>query len=237
MLGKLGPRMKQVDAERLNRALLESQYSMIAAHEWTTPKRQAANYAAVFGNASLALLLATVVAMWMLVKQRGLSRASMADVVEKSLMSGGVIILITAGGGAFGKMLEVANAGDAMRELFAGASGRGITVLLVGCLIASVLKIAQGSSTVAMITASSMLAGLAAPETLGCNPVYLACAIGAGSCIGSWMNDSGFWIFAKMGGLTEVEALKSWTVMLAILGLVSLGMTILLSQVMPLMPT
>lgn len=64
--------------------------------------------------------------------------------------------------------------------------------------------------------------------------MYLATAIGSGSLIGSWMNDSGFWIFAKMGGLTEGEALKSWTMMLVLLGIAGLMMSILLAFVLPL---
>jgi H+/gluconate symporter-like permease len=71
-------------------------------------------------------------------------------------------------------------------------------------------------------------------EKLGFNPVYLATAIGSGSLIGSWMNDSGFWIFSRMGGLTEAEALKTWTPILLVLGSVSLIMTFLLSVVLPL---
>jgi len=158
----------------------------------------------------------------------------MAAAVETSLMSGGVIILITAGGGAFGDMLKVAQVGPAIQHLFGGVGGGGLVMLLLGFGIAAVLKVAQGSSTVAMITGSAMLAGIASPETLGFHPVYLATAIGGGSLVGSWMNDSGFWIFAKMSGLTEVEALKSWTIMLIILAVVSLLATILLSSVMPL---
>ena len=150
-------------------------------------------------------------------------------------MSGGVIILITAGGGAFGKMLDAANIGAAIQNLFSGDGGfSGIGFLLLGFLISAVLKIAQGSSTVAMIVGSSMVAAIVGGQEIGFNYVYLATAIGAGSLFGSWMNDSGFWIFAKMGGLTEGEALKSWTVMLIVLSLVSLFVTILLSLIMPL---
>jgi GntP family gluconate:H+ symporter len=195
---------------------------------------RAANVANVFGNANFALLLSTVVAMGMLFKQRGLSRVEMAQVVETSLMSGGVIILITAGGGAFGEMLKVAQVGDAVKSLFVVQGGSGLMLLVLGFGVAAVLKVAQGSSTVAMITGSAMLAGIASPETLGFHPVYLATAIGGGSLVGSWMNDSGFWIFAKMGGLTEVEALKSWTVLLIVLGLTSFVVTLVLSQVLPL---
>ena len=158
----------------------------------------------------------------------------MAAAVETALMSGGVIILITSAGGAFGDMLKVAQVGAAIQQLFTDIGGAGTVLLLLGFGIAAVLKIAQGSSTVAMITGSAMLAGIAQPETLGFHPVYLATAIGGGSLVGSWMNDSGFWIFAKMSGLTEVEALKSWTVMLVVLATVSLGVTMLLAVVMPL---
>ena len=57
---------------------------------------------------------------------------------------------------------------------------------------------------------------------------------GSGSLVGSWMNDSGFWIYAKMGGLTELESLKSWTPLLAVLGLSGLVTTLLLSRILPL---
>ncbi len=198
--------------------------------------KKLANFAGVtnvFGNANFALLLSTIIAIWTLVKQRSLSLGEMAAAVETALMSGGVIILITAGGGAFGAMLKAAQVGDAIRILFAGPGGGGIMMLVLAFGVSAVLKIAQGSSTVAMITGSAMLAGIASPETLGFHPVYLATAIGGGSLIGSWMNDSGFWIFAKMSGLTEVEALRSWTIMLIVLGSVSFGMTVLLATVMP----
>jgi H+/gluconate symporter-like permease len=109
-------------------------------------------------------------------------------------------------------------------------------MLVLGFCLSGVLKIAQGSSTVAMITGSAMLAGVASTGTLGFHPVYLATAIGAGSLLGSWMNDSGFWIFAKMSGLTEVEALKSWTPALVVLALTGLVATLLLAWLLPYPP-
>jgi gluconate:H+ symporter, GntP family len=237
MIGLDRLKMKSVDAERLNRALLESAYpEFIHTHDWDTEARRAADLSSLFGNASLALLLSTVIAMVTLLKQRGLSLKELGHAVEVSLMSGGVIILITSAGGAFGAMLTVANVGEAIRGLFQVTPGQnaGMMFLLLGFSIAAVLKVAQGSGTVAMITGAAMLAGVASPETLGFSPVYLATAIGAGSLVGSWMNDSGFWIFAKMGGLSEVEALKSWTVLLIALGFSSLLFTIILSQILPL---
>jgi H+/gluconate symporter-like permease len=229
--------MKKVDAERLNRALLESAYPSIRTHVWDTRSRKAADVSDVFGNANLALLISAVIAIWVLASKRGLSRVQIAHVVEQSLMSGGVIILITASGGAFGKMLDAAQIGPAIQSLFSGTGGAStssIAFLLLGFLIAAVLKIAQGSSTVAMIVGSGMVAAIVTGQELAFHPVYLATAIGAGSLFGSWMNDSGFWIFAKMSGLTEVEALKSWTPMLIVLSLVGLGSTIVLALVLPL---
>jgi len=237
-LGSSLVRQKLVDTERMNRVLLESAYpTLIAEHVWNLPSRQVSNYLDLFGNANLALLISAVIAMLTLVKQRGLSLRELGLVVEESLMSGGVIILITAGGGAFGAMLEKANVGPAIQELFGGSGTQGLgsayAYLFLGFGIACVLKVAQGSSTVAMIVCSAMIAAIINGANIGCHYVYLATAIGAGSLVGSWMNDSGFWIFAKMGGLTEVEALKSWTPMLIVLGIVSFLITLLFVTVLP----
>jgi H+/gluconate symporter-like permease len=71
-------------------------------------------------------------------------------------------------------------------------------------------------------------------EMLGCNLVYLAMAIGCGSLVGDWMNNSGFWIFSKMSVLTETETLKTWTILTALLGSTGLGFTILFAKILPL---
>lgn len=232
-------RMSPVEAERMNRETLESVYGpeVLKRHVWDTRKRDLANITSMLGDANFALLISAVIAMWTLAVQRQYSLKELASSVEVSLMSGGLIILITAAGGAFGAMLTVANVGDAIQNMFpigSDASSAKLLILFLGFGISAVLKIAQGSSTVAMITSSGMLVSLASPETLGCHPVYLAASIGAGSLIGSWMNDSGFWIFAKMSGLTEVEALKTWTTLLLVLGTTSFLVALLMAAVMPL---
>ncbi len=191
---------------------------------------------AVIGNPNLALLFSAVIAILTLLLQRGLTRTQLSHSIETALMSGGVIILITSGGGAFGAMLQAAKVGPAIEYLFSDSGASGLWVLVLGFSVAAVLKLAQGSSTVAMITGSAMLAGVAASGSLGFHPVYLATAIGSGSLMGSWMNDSGFWIFAKMSGFTEIEALKSWTVALAVLALVGLAASLLLAAVLPFPP-
>jgi len=203
-----------------------------------SPLRRAAGITAVLGNVNLAMLMSMAIAMWTLKSKRKLTNAQLAKVAEVSLMSGGIIILITAAGGAFGAMLKAAQIGPAIENLFKGGSGQlasGLMLLILGALIASVIKIAQGSGTVAIITSSAMIAAMiTSTETLGYNRVYLATAIGGGSMMGSWMNDSGFWIFVKMTGLTEVEGIKSWTPLLAIVGFTGVVVSLLLATILPL---
>ena len=193
---------------------------------------------AIVGDPDLAMLFAAAAALSVLWRQRGLSLQELAEVVESSLLGGGVIILITCAGGAFGDMLEQANVGSALQGLLVSDSTQvmqGIGLLWLAFLVAFVIKFAQGSSTVAMITASAMLATLlGTPEEIGFHHVYVACAIGFGAQCGNWMNDSGFWIFAKMSGLTEVETLKTWTVTVSTLAVVGLLFTMLFATILPL---
>ncbi|MCA9215906.1 MAG: gluconate permease [Planctomycetales bacterium] len=236
LLGGNLVRMKNCDARRMNRLLLETVYAKhVKTHEWNSPKRSIANSLTLPSNANFALILAAGVAMWMLKNARKMTLSKMAADVEEALMSAGMIILITAAGGAFGAMLSQAKVGDEVEKLFSGSGGvGGVKLLLLAFAVAAVLKVAQGSSTVAMIVGSGIVASIASGQSLGYHPVYLGTAVGSGSLIGSWMNDSGFWVFTKMGGLTEAEGLKSWTILLLVLGVAGLGFTILLSTIMPL---
>jgi GntP family gluconate:H+ symporter len=176
----------------------------------TTPRpaQNTANVTAVLGSPNLALLFSAIIAMAVLVWKRKIPLRKLAESVDSALMSGGVIILITAGGGAFGAMLRAANIEDIIQP----GNHVGIMIFLTAFASASILKFAQGSSTVAMTTTAGIFAAMGiTTEMLGCHHVYLALTIGAGSLFGSWMNDSGFWIMARMGVLTEAETLKSWT--------------------------
>lgn len=214
--------------------------------EWAIPfAKSAMPYTAIIGNANLALLMAAAIALLLVVIQRRPSLLELSHTVEVSLMSGATIILITAAGGAFGAMLREAQIGPAVKDLMGGQGTpmSGILYIFLGYLIAVIMKVAQGSSTVAMITASGMIAAMLSPAgsepvafqtVLGFHPVYLATAIGSGTLVGSWMNDSGFWIFAKMGGLTELETLRSWTPLLAVLGVTGLLVTFICLFVLPL---
>jgi GntP family gluconate:H+ symporter len=185
------------------------------------------------GNANFALLVSAAIAVFTYVRQCRPTREQFSHSIEQALMSAGVIILITAAGGAFGGMLKEAQLAPAIESLFGESGATGLGLLLAAFFMASLLKIAQGSTTAAMIVTSSMFAAMVEPSSLGYHPVYLALAIGGGGLVGSWMNDSGFWIFAKMGGLTELETLKTWTPLLAILGSVAMAVTLVLAMLFP----
>ena len=187
---------------------------------------------AVVGDPNLALGVAAAAALAVWVRRRRPGRKAVAASVEEALLSAGVIVLITAAGGAFGAMLRVAGVGEALAGL--ADAGGGVALLALAFGTASLLKTAQGSSTVAMITTAGLVGGVAAGVALPFHPVYLATAIASGSLVGSWMNDSGFWIFATMGGLGEVETLKTWTPLLAVLGVVGGATTALLAFALPL---
>jgi len=192
---------------------------------------------AVLGNANLAMMLSAAIALYVLWRQRKPGRDEMAKMIETALMSAGVIILITSAGGAFGAMLKEAQIGPAIQTLSLGGSTQlgGLKLILMGFFVAFLIKFAQGSSTVSMITTSAMMATLIpSTDVLGYHPVYVACAIGWGAQCGNWMNDSGFWVFAKMGGLTEIEALKTWTVTVSSTAVVGLLVTLAFATLLPL---
>jgi GntP family gluconate:H+ symporter len=190
----------------------------------------------VLGNPNMALLLSAAIALATLAWRRREDAGQIAGTVEHALLSGGMIVLITAAGGAFGGMLRTAGLADAVQQTFGDHATGGLGLLVLAFGVSALIKFAQGSSTAAMIVTSAMFAAMLSESTagtLGFHPVYLALAIGSGSLVGSWMNDSGFWIFAKMGGLTEAQTLRTWTPLLALLGSVSMLLTMLLAVVVP----
>ena len=190
-----------------------------------------ARLTAFLGNPSFALLAGAVVSLWLLARQNRLSLKQLAVPVEEAIKSAGVIILITAGGGAFGGMLVRAGVGDVLGE---SASELGMSLMLLGFLLAMLVKIAQGSGTVAMITASAIMAPLLTSADLTYHPVYVLMSIGSGALIGTWMNDSGFWVFRTMTGLSEIETLQTKTALLVVLGSTGFAVTLLGSWLFPL---
>jgi GntP family gluconate:H+ symporter len=148
-----------------------------------------------------------------------------------ALATGATVILITSAGGAFGGVLQQTGIAEAVREISTGAH---LGVLPLVFLVTAVVRTAQGSATVAMITAAPVAAAFLGSGGLSFHPVYLAVAIGCGSKPVPWMNDSGFWVITKMAGLREGDTLRTVTPMMSLMGVVGLAACMLGAWLFPL---
>ena len=184
------------------------------------------------GNKNIAMSLGLVVALWLWAKQKGLNMKALGEEMQRPLELAGLIILITSAGGAFGAMIRATGIGDMINEM--SANGFSINLVIVAWVMAAVIKFAQGSSTVAVITTASIMAAiLQSAGSLPFHPVYIYLAIGFGSMAFSWMNDSGFWIVVKLSGLKEKQGIRAWTIMLFFVSLTGFLQTLLLSYILP----
>lgn len=183
------------------------------------------------GDANLALAVSCVIALLLLARQSGGKFRELGAQMTPALQDAGMIILITSAGGAFGGVLQQTGIGPRIAGMIGDSQ---VAVLPVAWLVTMLIRAAQGSATVAMITSVGMFAGFASAAQLGFNPVYLALAIASGSKPLPWMNDSGFWVIGKMSGMTERETLTTMTVMLSITGVVGLVFVMVLAKLWPL---
>ncbi len=183
------------------------------------------------GNKTFALLLGAVIAMGLHLRFQRLSLTALGEKLAPALETAGVIILITSAGGAFGAMIRHSGVGEVIKEW---AADKSVNFVLLAWLVTAIVRIAQGSATVAMITGSAlMFAVIGDGSILPYHPVYIFLAVGFGSIICSWMNDSGFWVVGKLSGFTEKETLKSWTVLLTAISVVGLIETLLFAWLLP----
>ncbi len=107
----------------------------------------------------------------------------------------------------------------------------GIPILISAWLIAGLIRIAQGSGTVALLTGSSIMAPFA--SGLGVHPVYLVMAIGTGGMMFSWFNDSGFWIINRVAGLNNMETFKCWSAVNTVMSIVGITFTLIMAAIFP----
>jgi GntP family gluconate:H+ symporter len=187
--------------------------------------------AGFLGEKNVALTTGAIAGLLMLASQKKNSKKSMLESVQTALMSGGMIILITSAGGAFGGMLQQTGISS---TISGWTQGYQMAVIPMAFLITAVVRTAQGSATVAMITASGILSGLATAQHLEYHQLYIGLAVACGSKLIPWMNDSGFWIVCKMSNLTEEEALKTYTPLLTIMGISGLIVIIIGARLFPL---
>jgi GntP family gluconate:H+ symporter len=187
-----------------------------------------APWVATLGDKDMALTLGAVSALLPLFFGwgRGNSNAAVATAVN----NGAAILLIIGAGGAFGGVLQQTGIAADIAHRFEGFHALALPLVF---LVTMLVRTAQGSATVAMITAAPIAkAFLTAGSAI--NPVYFAVAIGCGSKPFPWMNDAGFWIISKTSGLPEARALRTITPMMALQGFAGLLLTMLCAWLLPL---
>lgn len=184
------------------------------------------------GDKNIALILSAAAAVYLLVRSSVVKTRGVRTAVQEALMSGGVIILITSAGSAFGEILKETGIAEFISDSVEGQ--QSLMLIPIAYLVTAMIRTAQGSATVAMITAGGMVAPLANGTDLSYSALYLALAIGCGSKPVSWANDSGFWVIGSMTGMTPVETFKTVSVMMILMSLVGLGVILLGAVFVPL---
>ncbi|HKS36364.1 MAG TPA: gluconate:H+ symporter [Verrucomicrobiae bacterium] len=183
-------------------------------------------WSAFLGTPIVAMLIATLFSFWSFGFARGFDRQRISKFSEECLGPVATVLLVVGAGGGFSKVLDVCQVGAAIAEM---AKGMQLSPLLMGWLVAALIRIAVGSATVAI----SMAAGIVAPIAVaapGTNLELLVIAMGAGSVILSHVNDGGFWFVKEYFNMTVPQTLKTWTVMETIISVVALMLTWILDQ-------
>ena len=173
------------------------------------------------GETPVALLIALLVAAYVLGRRRGVEKTALEKVLESSLGPVCSVILITGAGGMFGGVLRTSGIGAALESALGNL---GIPVILAGFLIAAILRIAQGSATVALTTAAGLISpAVASSDYSGLQLAALVIAVAAGSVVVSHVNDSGFWLVGRFFDMDVKTTFKTWTVMETAIGVMGFG--------------
>jgi len=186
----------------------------------------------VLGDKNIALILSAGAAVALLIRSSRSKGGDVKEAVQGALASGGIIILITAAGSAFGSVLKDTNIAELISDSIKGR--QTLMLIPIAYLVTALIRTAQGSATVAMITAGGMIGPLALGTELSYSALYLALAIGCGSKPISWANDSGFWVIGRMTGMTPMETFKTVSMMMLLMSLAGLLLLMIGAVVLPL---
>ena len=177
------------------------------------------------GNPVIALLLALLFSFYTFGRAAGFDRDMILRFTNDSLGPIALVTLVVGAGGGFGRILMDSGISPAVVSIATAAS---VPPLILGWLVAALIRVATGSATVAMTTACGIVAPIAGPAT-GASPELMVLATGAGSLILSHVNDGGFWLVKEYFGLTVAQTFKTWTVSETIISVVALLLTLGLS--------
>ncbi|SFQ22617.1 gluconate:H+ symporter, GntP family [Amycolatopsis arida] len=182
--------------------------------------------ARALGSTPVALLATVLVASFVLGTRRGRGKDTVEKLLDSALGPVCAIILITGAGGMFGGVLRASGIGDALADTF---SDIGMPTIVAAYVIATALRIAQGSATVALTTAAGLIQPVVLAGTYnGVELAAIVLALAAGSVTASHVNDSGFWLVGRFMGMDVKTTLKTWTVMQTTIGLMGFGIAALI---------
>ncbi len=193
---------------------------------FAAPQSRANELLRMLGSADLALLIGAAVSFVTLGTMRGFSRETILKYSVECLAPTAMITLLVGAGGGFGRILQDSGTSQAIVNLALHAH---LSVLFSAWLVAALVRLATGSSTVAMTMAAGIIAPIAAHTTV--RPELLTIATGAGSLIFSHFNDGGFWLVKEYFGISVADTLKSWSICETIISVVALLLTLALSVV------
>jgi Gnt-I system low-affinity gluconate transporter len=194
----------------------------------TLPDNFLTGFLIFIGHPFSALIIATFLAMYFLGIKRGTEKKKLQEISNASLGPAGIIILVTGAGGVLKQILIDSGIGDSLAVAVASGS---INPLVLGWMIAAIVRVTQGSATVAMITAAGIISPILPVFALSQpQEALVVIAIAAGATILSHVNDSGFWLVGKYLGMDEKQTLQTWTVMETIIAVSGLVFAWLLYQ-------
>ena len=176
-----------------------------------------------FGDKNIALFLGVIVGF---IALKDYFTKSTNEIIMEATQSAGLIFLITGAGGGFGTVINNSGIGQYLVDTLTSFN---ISLIVLGFILSQVLRSAQGSTTVALVTTSSILGPLVA--STGLSPVLVGLAICAGGIGMSLPNDSGFWVLSNYSGLTVKDTIKAWTIGGTIVGLSAFGIILILSMI------
>ncbi len=188
-------------------------------------------WTALLNNPSLVFILTAVVSI--LILRVYTSRKVVSSSVARGIADAGTIVLLTCAGGSFGAALQQLGIAGEIGDRFSGEmSAWGM--LVTAFLVTTIIRAAQGSATVAMITSVAIVAEVTQAVELPFHPLYVALAIGCGSKPLPWMNDSGFWQVSTMTGMTPGQTLRTFSVALTLMGITGFIVVLLGAKFLPL---
>ena len=185
------------------------------------------NLLGFIGHPFIALLIATFIAIYVMGARRGFTRDTILQLSTKSLAPAGIIILVTGAGGVFKQLLIDSGIGEQLAE---SMSHTALPPIVLAYIVAMLIRISQGSATVAMTTSAGIISSLLVSMNLSePQKALIVIAIAAGATTASHVNDSGFWLVGKYLGMNEKQTLQSWTIMETIISVTGFSLALLLS--------